>query len=417
MSDAVDDVLVLGAGAVGLACAWSLLQAGRRVRVIDQGVAGGGSSHGNCGTITPSHAPPLIGPGSIGQALRWMLQPDAPLFIRLRADPALARWLFGCARRCNRRDWLASAQAKAALLHLSRAELERLLAASGIDCGFEAGGLVYAFRDPRRYAAMLDEVDDLRALGIEVEPMNAARIERDEPALRPGLAGGLRFPGDAQLRPEAYVSGLAAAVRAAGGIIDEHCEVRGFGTDGDRIASVVTAAGERRARDVVLALGAWSPLLARTLRLRLPMQPGKGYSITYSRPAVVPRQPLVLKERAVCVTAWRDGFRLGSTMEFSGFDSRLNRLRLDALVRGAAEYLHVPEGPQRLEEWYGWRPMSIDDVPLIGRAGRWRNLLLATGHGMLGVTMSAGTGRLVAELLTGAEPCIDPAPYSPRRFG
>ena len=145
------------------------------------------------------------------------------------------------------------------------------------------------------------------------------------------------------------------------------------------------------------ALGAWSPLLARQLDLRIPIQPGKGYSITYTRPQRCPRIPLTLKERAVCVTGWNSGYRLGSTMEFAGYDASLNRTRLDALRRGAAEYLHEPEGPQVVEEWYGWRPMTYDDLPILGRAARVQNLVLATGHGMLGVTMSAATGLLIGE--------------------
>jgi len=171
-----------------------------------------------------------------------------------------------------------------------------------------------------------------------------------------------------------------------------------------------------RADEVVMALGAWSPLLAHQLDLRLPLQPGKGYSITYARPALCPRTPLVLRERSVCVTAWSSGYRLGSTMEFSGYDDSLNRLRLDALRRGAAEYLREPEGPVRLEEWFGWRPMCFDDVPVIGRAPRTANLTLATGHGMLGVSMAAATGHLVSDLLCGCEPLFDPAPYRPERL-
>ena len=143
----------------------------------------------------------------------------------------------------------------------------------------------------------------------------------------------------------------------------------------------------------MLALGAWSPRLARTLDLRLPIQPGKGYSITYERPARCPRIPLVCKERSVCVTAWSSGYRLGSTMEFAGFDASLNRTRLDALERGAGEYLHEPVGPRRLEEWYGWRPMTWDDLPIIGRSPRHPNLVLATGHGMLGRDHVGGDRR------------------------
>jgi len=149
----------------------------------------------------------------------------------------------------------------------------------------------------------------------------------------------------------------------------------------------------------------------------VPIQPGKGYSITYSRPALAPRMPLVLKERSVCVTAWSSGYRLGSTMEFAGYDTSLNRTRLDALRRGAAEYLHEPEGPAVVEEWYGWRPMTPDDLPVLGRTPQADNLVLATGHGMLGVSMSAITGFLISEVVTGQPPSLDLAPYNAARFG
>jgi D-amino-acid dehydrogenase len=165
----------------------------------------------------------------------------------------------------------------------------------------------------------------------------------------------------------------------------------------------------------VLALGAWSPALARGLDLRVPIQPGKGYSITYTRPARAPVIPLTLKEASVCVTAWESGYRLGSTMEFAGYDTSLNRTRLDALRRGAAEYLHEPEGPAVVEEWFGWRPMTPDDLPMIGRAPGTDNLVLATGHGMLGVSLSAITGLLVSEVVAGTPPSLDLAPYAAAR--
>ncbi len=156
--------------------------------------------------------------------------------------------------------------------------------------------------------------------------------------------------------------------------------------------------------------------MLRELRLRLPIQPGKGYSITWSRPTIAPRMPMVLRERSVCVTAWAGGFRLGSTMEFSGYDASLNRTRLAALERAAREYLREPTGPERREEWFGWRPMTWDDLPLIGRASAYGNLWLATGHGMMGMSMSAGTGQLLSQLVTGGETPIDPRPYRPQRF-
>lgn len=412
-----DDILILGGGVIGLACAHYLLKAGRQVRVIEQGTVGSGSSHGNCGTLTPSHAPPLAAPGMIAQGLRWMLRPDAPLYIRPRLDPALWSWLLRFAARCNRRDWRRNGEAKAALLNASRALIQDLVRDARLDCEFEASGLLYVFREPRAWARAQAELEAVRSLGVAVEPWSAERLRADEPALREGMAGALYFPDDACLRPDRYVAELARAVRAAGGRIEEHCRIVGFERSGDRIAAVHTERGARSGREVVLALGAWSPSLTRPLGLRLPIQPGKGYSITYTRPALAPRRPLVLRERSVCVTAWGSGYRLGSTMEFSGYDSRLNPTRLRALVRGAGEYLHQPEGPQRIEDWYGWRPMTYDDLPILGRAPGYANLTLATGHGMLGVSLSAVTGRLIADLLCGREPVVDASACAAGRFG
>ena len=413
-----DDVLVIGAGVIGLSCALELLKAGRGVVVLDAGDVGRGSSHGNCGTITPSHAPPLAAPGMVGKALRWMTQPDAPLYIKPRFDPALAYWLLRFAKRCNARDYSASGRAKAALLKTSRKLLESTIREEGLDCEFVASGLTYVYRDEAQFHAAAEASAGLREFGVRAEAIDAARLQREEPALRDGVVGGVLYPDDAVLRPNCFVAELARRVRERGGLIVDHCAANGFTLDGgSRMATVHTEQGDRNADHIVLACGAWSPRLMRELGLRLPIQPGKGYSITYSRPATVPTRPLVLRERSVCVTAWDSGYRLGSTMEFSGYDTTLNRVRLDALSRGAAEYLHDPVGAEVREEWYGWRPMTWDDLPILGRAARIENLWLATGHGMLGVSMSSATGRLIADLVCGRAPSIDPTPYSPSRFG
>lgn len=410
------DVLVLGAGVVGLACAHYLLSEGRSVRVLDAGKVGAATSWGNCGTLTPSHAAPLAAPGMIGQALRWMLRPDAPLYIRPRWDPALARWLGKVAGRCNSRHWRESGLAKGALLKYSRALVEDLVYGQDLDCGFEAGGLHYVFRSARALARHQRELPLLAELGIPTRVLDGAALAADEPALRPGLAGAIHFPGDAHLRPDRFTAELARIVRAAGGVIEEGVRVSGFERGRNGIEGVQTSEGRRSGGRVLVAMGAWSAAFAANLGLPIPVQPGKGYSITYDRPALAPRRPLVLKERSVCVTTWDDGYRLGSTMEFSGFDDAANPRRLAALERGAAEYLVEPTGPARREEWHGWRPMTWDDLPILGRAPGHNNLFLATGHGMMGMGMSAGTGRLLADLMTGRTPAIDPAPYAPSRF-
>ena len=386
------------------------------MRVLERAGVGEGTSHGNCGTITPSHAPPLASPESLRKGLKWMLRPDAPLYIRPRADPALALWLLRFAARCNRVDWWRTARAKGALLHRSRALLGQLVEEEGLDCEFRASGLRYVYRDERAFAADRAGLGDLRELGIASRLLDGAALARAEPALLEGMAGAIEFPGDAQLRPERYTAELARRVRALGGEVLEGVEVQALEIEAGTVLGARTARGPQRGGETLLALGPWSARFCATFGLHVPIQPGKGYSQTYSPPALAPNMPLVIREHSVCVTAWPGGFRLGSTMEFSGYDDSLNPRRLAALERGAREYLREPVGPELRERWFGWRPMTWDDLPLLGPAPGVRGLWLATGHGMMGMGMSAVTGEMLAQMICGRSPALDPEPYSPARF-
>ncbi len=411
-----EDVLILGGGVIGLSCALFLLEQGRSVRILEKNTVGGATSLGNCGTLTPSHALPLAAPGMISKALKYMTQADAPFYIKPSTDLSLLDWLLRFSLRCNAKDQRATAMAKAPLLNASRALLQNTIEKYAMQCQFQASGVLYVCNSSQYLDTLSAELPLLTECGVRSEPLDSAQLAAREPALLPDMAGGVFFPDDAHFRPDAYCAELARVVRAMGAVIEEDCEVYSIAVDGDQVRHVETSLGQRQAANVLVALAAWSPAMVKDIGLNLPIQPGKGYSITYTPPTILPKTPLVLTERSVCVTAWQDGYRLGSTMEFSGFDSLLNAKRLAALERGAHEYLHEPFGDEVKARWFGWRPMTYDDLPILGQSPKHRNLFLATGHGMLGMSMSAITGQLLAEQICTRTTAIDLAPYAPGRF-
>lgn len=410
-------VVIVGAGVVGLACAHFLQRGGCAVTVIDQGEVGQGCSHANCGFVCPSHVLPLAGPGALGKTLWTMLQKDSPLRVRPRFDPALWSWLFHFARCCERRKMLASGEAIAALLESSRQLYGELFATRQLDADWQEKGLLFVFRTPRamehfaRTDRLLRQRFDMPAQRYDGEALTAL-----EPALKPGLAGGWHYPRDAHLRPDRLLTSWQRTLSDRGVTFRETEALIGLGNDRRRVRSVVTARGTLEADAVVLATGAWTPQLGRLLRCSVPIQPGKGYSVTMARPALCPAIPLIFEEDHVAVTPFADGYRLGSMMEFAGYDATLNPRRLDVLRRAARLYLREPEAEPVHEQWWGWRPMVPDGKPIIGRPPAFDNVLIAAGHGMLGLSMAPATGRLVAELLGGTAPHIDPAPYALTRF-
>lgn len=412
----VDDVLVIGGGVIGLASAHALLGAGRGVRLLDRGPLGSGASHGNSGLITPSHALPLSRPGMLRKTLGWMLRSDAPVLVRPRLDLDLLRFGLRFARSSRPGAMRASLRGRALLLDGSRALYSALVAEEGLDCEWEERGLLLVFATEEARAAEEASHTLLAEHGLVAESLDPQALLAREPALRDDLAGGTFFPQDAHLRPDWLVRELGRIVRARGGQVEERCEVRGFLLDQGRVVGVRTADGERRAHSVVIATGALAPRLARELGLRLPVVPGKGYSLTCPRPDPCPRLPMILDEAAMGVTPWPSGLRLGGTVELAGQDLTLRPERLEVLRAGARRFLRAMPPDEGVERWCGLRALTPDELPIIDRAPRHPNVFIATGHGRMGVSMAPATGKLVAELVTQAAPHVDPAPYSLARF-
>ena len=409
-------VVVIGGGVVGLCSAYYLARRGCVVTLLERAHVGAGSSWGNAGLIVPSHSVPLAAPGVLGQGLRWMADPESPFFIRPRLDGELVRWLWLFGRACTADHVRRSVPI---LRDLSRASLalhREIAALPGNGSGFREEGLLYVYRTDEALRHGAAEADTLRAEGIDARVLGAREAIALEPGLKPGVAGVVHYPTDAHLVPHRLLDHLAHAVVDAGVTIVTGGEVIGFTRVGRHVTAIETTRGDMLADEVVLAAGAWSPLIVRELGIRLPVQAAKGYSVTAKRPATAPRIPLVLGEARVAVTPMDDQLRLAGTLELAGLDLSIARRRVDAGRRAAGRYLICGPELDPVEIWRGLRPSSPDGLPIVGRPRRLDNLTIATGHGTLGVSLGPITGQLVADIVTGQAPSLDVSPLSPDRF-
>jgi D-amino-acid dehydrogenase len=407
-----EHVVVVGGGIIGACSAWYLAEAGYEVTILEQAKFGRQASHGNCGYVSPSHVMPLARPGQVLRGLRGMLSSETALRIDPSRILSLAPWLLQFASRCNMKAVMESGQACHPLLQSSAQLYRELFENQGLEVDWHEDGLLFVYRDEHEFREYEESDAWLRKhFGVAAEPYRGAALTELEPALKPGLAGAWLYRCDGHLRPDRLMSELRRILTAAGVQILEETPLESLQQTKGRATAVVTPSGPIEADHVVVATGAWTPLLHEQLGVRLPIQPGKGYSITMGRPERCAWLPMILEECHVAITPFADGYRVGSTMEFSGYDASLNRKRLDYLRKGAAEYLLDPLGDPVTEEWCGWRPMTSDGIPRIGQAPRCRNVWIAAGHSMLGLSMGTGTGKLVAELISGQQPHLDPVPY------
>jgi len=412
-------VVIVGGGIIGAACAYYLSKSGWHVTIVDRGEFGKGCSHANCGYVCPSHVLPLAMPGAVGKSLRAMLAPNSPFSSKPRLSLALFRWLWSFSRRCNTRDMMSSARAIQALLNSSRSLYDVWMRDESLDCEWQTHGLLFVFRSGQAMEHYAETDRLLReSFAMPAKRFDSSAVNHLEPALKPGMAGGWLYESDAHLRPDRLMAALRKALEGRGVEIRDGCEALGLSQTGWRgtAAAVATTQGPIPGDAFVFAAGAWTPLLNRMLGCRAPIQPGKGYSITMPRPSVCPTIPLIFEEHRVAVTPMASGYRIGSTMEFAGYDTRLNRKRLGLLREGASHYLIEPFCEPIEEEWYGWRPMTTDSKPIIGRSPTFDNVWIAAGHNMLGLSMAPATGKLIAELLNGQPPHVDPEPYAMERF-
>lgn len=411
-------VVVIGGGVIGAACAYYLRQTGADVTVIDREGFGQACSHGNCGYISPSHILPLCQPGAISSTLKTMFKKNSAFSIKPRLDIQLLSWLLRFARKCNHKDMMHAGFARQALLDSSR-ELYLSLIESGLldDCELHTDGLLFV-HDHKEHFEHYRQVDALlqSEFGLAAKPYADEELTALEPALKPGIAGGWLYECDSHVRPDKVMSAWKRRLQDEQVKIVEQSQFEAIKSSNGKISAIQTSHGEVEADQVVFATGALTPTLGQQLRASIPIQPGKGYSLTMPRPSICPKYPIIFEEHRVAITPMDSGYRIGSTMEFAGYDLSIREERLTLLTEGAKHYLREPMAEPIQEKWAGWRPMSADGIPIIGRLPKFSNGWLASGHSMLGLSMATATGKLIAELVTNQDPHVDPQPYRVDRF-
>lgn len=401
-------VIVIGGGIVGASCAYELAGRGWSVELIDRAGFGKGCSYGNCGYVCPSHVYPLAKPGAIAATLPLMFKPNSPFKVRIRPDLSLLSWFAKFTRCCDAAKVEETSVALHALLVAAKTRYEEIIAHEKIDCGYESKGCLFiSMHEEHLDAFDADNRKMLDRFGYGARRIDGRELARMEPTLRDGLGGAWMFDCDSHLRSDRYMGEIRAVLARRGVVIRENCEARDLEGSG-RATRVITSQGPLTADAFVFATGAWTPHLSRALGVNLPIVPGKGYSVTARRPTHCPTYPMVFDEHRAAITPFADGYRIGSTMEFAGYDERLRPERIALLKDSAALYLRHPEPLADEEPWWGWRPMVPDGKPFIDFVARFENVMVAAGHSMIGMSTGPATGRLVAEMLGDEEPHLKP---------
>jgi D-amino-acid dehydrogenase len=419
MSDFRDDVIILGGGAIGACTAYYLRKMGISVTLIERDRIGEACSSGNAGLISPSHYIPLAAPGVIRKGLRWMMDPESPFYIRPRWSWDLFRWLLRFRAACTETRVRQSASALHGILQLSRSLFAEYAREHPNDFGYAERGLLTVCQtqeglEEEKHAAAVG-----RELGVDVRLLDADGIRQIEPDVRVNAIGGLFYPEDAHLEPASFMRNLKERLVASGVNIMEDTEAFYFKTSTDRGVDLMTSQGVCSARTIVLALGSWSPALMGSLNVSLPVQAGKGYSITLDHLPLKMNTPFILAEARVVLTPMAGKLRLAGTMELSGVNLTIRPRRVQAIISSAARYFpdFNPESVRALPAWTGMRPLSPDGLPIIGRFSKHPNIIAATGHSMLGITLAPATGKLISEMLADRPTSVPLMPFSPARFG
>lgn len=419
MSPSSKHVMIIGGGVIGLCSAYYLCRAGCEVTVVDRSPEddSSGCSHGNAGFIVPSHFVPLAAPGMMSQGLKWMLRSDSPFYVKPRFDLDLLKWTLHFQRASTKKRVDAAAPVLKDISLRSKSLFQEL--SQELNFRMKHVGLRMMYQTEACRSEELEMAENAAKLGIEAKELSAVDVQSEESTLETNVIGAVTYPGDSSLNPSEFMAALKRSLIASDVKFIHDCEVKKLEFSHGSVSELTTGTGELTADEYVLAGGSWSQMLAKQVGLNLPLQAGKGYNVTVQNPSQQVSIPSILCEAKVAVSPFENATRFGGTMELAGLDSSISQVRLNAIKKAVCSYfpnydssvLDVPK------PWAGLRPCSPDGLPYIGRTAKAKNLCIASGHAMLGLSLGPVTGELISEsilnpLTKPVSVLLDPDRYS-----
>ncbi len=410
--------VIIGGGIMGLASAYYLIKSGWKVTLLDKGDLSDNCSQGNAGMIVPSHFIPLAAPGMISKGIKWMFNSRSPFYVKPSLDFSLISWGLKFMKSATQ----AQVERVAPFLRdyhlLSKQLYEELAKEEGFSFGLEEKGILMLYKTEKAGEEEIHVGKDAQKLGLDVEMLTKEQVQAIEPEIKLDVAGAVHYHCDAHLYPTALFTQLLKYIKGKGAEVITNASVTGYHIQGGQVKSVQTVQGDIEGDLIIMTGGSWLPQLAKLAGLSIPVMPGKGYSFMESNSVHPIKHPALLIEARVAVTPMNGQVRFGGTMELAAVNDKINMNRVEGIVNSIPKYypeLNV-EMPQPDKIWYGFRPCSPDGLPYLGYSQKLKNLIIAGGHGMMGISLGPATGKLVAELADRTNLSTDISIYNPERY-
>lgn len=415
----MNHISIIGGGIVGLSSAYYLHEAGYKVTVFDKGDLSDNCSYGNAGYVCPSHFVPLAAPGIIWQGIKWMFNPLSPFYVKPSLNKALINWGFKFMQSANPQHVENSAVPLRDISLLSQKLFEEWEANAAFDFGYERKGMLEIFQTEAVAAHAHHTVEKAHELGLDVKYLDKAQLQALEPQTPLNAIGGLQFNCDTHVYPNLLMKNLIADLQQKGIEIKTNESITGFEKKNGKVTHIRSNKQQYTTDGVVVAAGSWSRELAELVDITLPLMAGRGYSLTLENSPHQINHPIILAEGRVALTPM-DGnkIRMGGTMEVVSTNTPPNFQRVKGILQSVKSFLPTFDiaFPAEKDIWHGFRPCSADGLPYIGRTNTYDNVVIATGHSMMGLSLGPGTGKLVEEIISEKPTSIDIQAFNPQRF-